>query len=190
MSRSLIKGQVVGAWTCWLHDAWLIITSFKVKECSIVGRVARYVDASHIECLLFHGRYYGTAWVAYVQPCTVWGCWIPSRFRYQIITEVEGQLHAPSHFTSGKNSPHYPLNRKLGGHQRQYGSFREDENVKSSFLFHCYSIPYCFSNCLSCLHSRYPQQLYAVCIHPSLTLLAVITSHVLLPRSIFQNRML
>jgi hypothetical protein len=27
-----------------------------------------------------------------------------------------------------------------------------------------------FSSCLSCLHSRYPQQLYVVCIHPSLTL--------------------
>jgi hypothetical protein len=37
------------------------------------------------------------------------------------------------------------------------------------------------------LHSQYPQQLYVVCIHPSLTLLAVITSHVLLPRRTVQN---
>jgi hypothetical protein len=32
-------------------------------------------------------------------------------------------------------------------------------------LFHI-----CVSTCLSCLHSRYFQQLYVVCIHPSLTL--------------------
>jgi hypothetical protein len=50
------------------------------------------------------------------------------------------------------------------------------------FLFHT-----CLSNYLSCLLSRYPQQLYVVCIHPSLTLLAVITSHVFLPRRTCQN---
>jgi hypothetical protein len=27
-----------------------------------------------------------------------------------------------------------------------------------------------FSRCLCCLHSRYPSQIYVVCIHPSLTL--------------------
>jgi hypothetical protein len=57
--------------------------------------------------------------------------------------------------------------------------------IFSSFaviLFHI-----CFSNCLSCLLSRYSQQLYVVCIHPSLTLLAVITSHVSLPRRTCQN---
>jgi hypothetical protein len=37
------------------------------------------------------------------------------------------------------------------------------------------------------LHSRYPQQLYAACIHPSLTPLAVVTSHSLLPRRTFHN---
>jgi hypothetical protein len=38
----------------------------------------------------------------------------------------------------------------------------------SSFTVTLFHI--CFSNCLSCLHSRYRQQFYVVCIHPSLTL--------------------
>jgi hypothetical protein len=58
--------------------------------------------------------------------------------------------------------------------------------IFSSFTVTLFHI--CFSSCLSCLHSRYFQQLYVVCIHPSLTLLAVITSHVLLPRRTFQNQ--
>ena len=50
-----------------------------------------------------------------------------------------------------------------------------------------HSFKTCFPNCLSCLHTRYLQQLDVVSIHPSLALLAVITSHVLLPRRTFQN---
>jgi hypothetical protein len=55
--------------------------------------------------------------------------------------EVGGQLHMPG-VASGEGIPQYPLNRRLGGHQRCPGSYEdknlfyfcEEENPRSSSL--------------------------------------------------------
>jgi hypothetical protein len=47
--------------------------------------------------------------------------------------EVSGQLHDPDALPSGKE-PRYPMNRRLGGPQSQFGRGGEEKNSHLTFI--------------------------------------------------------